>query len=387
MSVSAHDFDILDNRIGVFNFRNVRRVDRMLTVLVIVLAFIGIMCLYSASGVGASKEDYYLRQMLNLFVGTVVAVLIVCIDYRYLVSIAPLLYTGSFFLLVLVTIIGHTAKGGQRWIDFGFRAIQPSELAKVALVYALAWYLSLIKDRIRKFHYLVLAFIIGGVPAFLILVQPSLSTAMTLGPISLAMIYAAGCKRWHLVVLFLIGVSLAPVAYYTVFTPYQRARVDTYLSKSPSKEEVMDKSWQPIQARITVGSGKTYGKGFERGTQTHLRYLPDHHTDFIFALVAEEMGFVGGVFVITMFGLLLLRSLELARRCPEFSGALLGVGATAVLAVHVIINIGITIGLLPVTGLPLPFLSHGGSFYLTTMMCIGTLLNLNIRRDLFGPGS
>lgn len=383
MSVLTKNPELFEDQINVFNLRNIRRIDRMLLAIVLVLAFIGIMCLYSASVSGATIEDYHVRQLLNFLLGCGLAMVIVCLDMRFLISIAPMAYAISIGLLLLVAVIGHTAGGGQRWLNLGFRALQPSEMAKVALIYMLAWYLSQVKERIQKFPYLVLGFIIMGVPAFLILKQPSLSTAMTLGPIALAMIYAAGCKRWHLVALLVIGISAAPVAYFTVLTPYQKSRVDSFMKKEVTKEEAQKKNWQPIQARITVGSGGVYGKGFQQGTQTHLSYLPAHHTDFIFALIAEETGFVGSVFVIVLFGLLLLRALELSRRCPDLAGSLLGVGATTILAVHILLNIAITIGLLPVTGIPLPFLSHGGSFYLTTMMCIGTLLNLNIRRSLF----
>jgi len=230
----------------------------------------------------------------------------------------------------------------------------------------------------------------------MILKQPSLGTAVTFAPILFAMLYIAGCRHWHLGVIVLMGLLVVPVLYWQIkdFDPdlpterrgfyelkhHQKKRIYTFLNPEADPK---DTGWQAVQSKITVGSGGLTGKGFMDGTQTQLKYLPEHHTDFIFSLLAEEAGFVGAMVVLGLFSAFLLRGLQCARDCPDMAGSLLSIGIIALLGFHVFVNIAITIGLMPVTGIPLPFFSYGGSFCLTTMMCVGVLLNVHIRKRVF----
>jgi len=379
MSHTVKDFDLLDAHIGVFHYRNLRQIDWLTLALVFALAAIGLMVLYSASASPAAKAPFFFKQTLFFVMGLGVALFIMCLDFRVVLSLAPLMYGAAVLLLLAVLEFGAEIKGGQRWLVLGPFRLQPSEQTKLVLVFMLAWYFTTIKERIRKLPYFLLTFVIAGIPIALILKQPNLGTAAVLVPVTVAMVYVAGCKWWHLGLLILAGLIAAPVGY-TQLADYQKKRVQAFLN--PEADPTGD-GWQTRQSKITVGSGGLSGKGFRKGTQTMLNYLPEHHTDFIFSLLAEEHGFIGGALVIALFAGLLLRGLRFALACADMSGALLAVGVVTILAFHVFVNVGITLGLMPVTGIPLPFLSYGGSFYLTTMMCIGVLLNVPVRKQLF----
>lgn len=418
MIPTLKEFDLLEAHTTFFNIRNIKRTDPIMALLVLALAAVGLAVLYSASrstsitpvfNLHVDDWPYYQKQGLFLLAGVFLALAIICLDSRFLISLGPVMYAVTVLLLLAVILFGTSAKGGQRWLPVGPFRLQPSEQTKIVVVYMLAWYLSMIKERIRKFPYLLLAFAIVGVPAALILKQPSLGTAMTLIPLAFVMAYAAGCKPRHLALIIVAGILITPTAY-DHLEPYQQARLLSFVYPSDSKNSGPEKEaaetpwqvemlenvgievpkadpqgigWQTRQSKITVGSGGFYGKGFTKGTQTMLNYLPEHHTDFIFSLLAEEKGFIGAAAVICLFAAFLLRGLQFAKDCPDMTGTMLGVGAVTILAFHVFVNIAITIGLMPVTGIPLPFLSYGGNFYLTTMMSVGMLLNIPVRKQLF----
>lgn len=371
--------DLINSQIRIINWRNLRRVDWPLSLLVLMLAAVGVVVLYSANRSAPSETPYYIKQLTFIPIGILLALIIMCIDYRFLVSLAPFFYIVLVGLLVAVMFYGDVAKGAQRWLVVGPIRFQPSEQSKLALIFMLAWYLSTIGRRIEKLPYFLLTFVITAIPGILILKQPNLGTAATLGPITLAMLYMAGCKRWHLAALLAAGAAAAPVAW-GLITEYQRTRVRTIFD--PSSDALGD-GYHTIQSMITVGSGGLSGKGFMEGTQTYLSYLPEHHTDFIFSLLAEEFGFLGSVTVVVLFLMLFLRSLGVAGKSQDLAGSLLAVGIVTLLAFHVFVNIAITIGIAPVTGIPLPFMSYGRSFYLTTMLCMGVLLSVNTRRGFF----
>ncbi len=368
-----------DLRIGAFNIRHVRRLDWILLILVGALAAIGILTLYSANRSASVTPPYYTKQMIFFFGGLLVALVVACMDHRFLLSLAPLGFTALVGLLVAVSFVGETHKGATRWLNLGFAEIQPSEQSKLALIFMLAWFLSIIGRGIEKLPYFILTLLIAAIPSLLILRQPNLGTAATLGPIVFAMLWVAGCKRWHLLAVILAGLVAAPLGW-TQMTDYQRGRVMPFIE--PESVDPEGAGWHTTQSMITVGSGGLNGKGYLKGTQTYLSYLPEHHTDFIFSHLAEDWGFMGSTVVIGVFGLFLLRGLSLAQSSPDLAGALLATGIVTLLGFHVFINIGITAGMMPVTGIPLPFLSYGGSFYLTTMLCVGVLLSIHVRKKV-----
>lgn len=377
--------------VNLVNPRNLLRVDWWLPILALLLAAWGWTLMYSAAR--STDLSYFHRQIIFFVAGIGVAGFFVCVDYRFLVGIAPVMYLGAVGLLLIVYFFGTAAKGSERWLALGPIRLQPSEFAKLITVYMLAWYFTKLGPGIRRLHWFILTFVLVAIPMFLILQQPNLGTAACLGPLTLAMLYVAGCRKWHLAVIILIGLSALPMLWWQMkdFDPetpaeprssielkhYQKMRVYTYLHP---EYDPRGSGWHTLQSRITIGSGGLTGKGYMRGTQTRLKYLPEHHTDFIFSLLAEEFGFVGTVAVIALFVLLLLRGLSYAHDAPDMMGALIATGVVAILAFHIFVNIAITTGLLPVTGIPLPFLSYGGSFYMTTMAGIGALLSVPLRK-------
>jgi len=364
----------------LFALSNLRRVDPILTVLILALSAYGILELYSAGRSMVSPTPHYIKQMMFFAAGWCIALAITCIDYRAIVSLAPFAYSVVLPLLVAVLLVGKKVNGSQRWLDLGPIGFQPSESTKIVMILMMAWYFTLIGRRIEKLPYLLLTFMIAGVPAGLIFMQPNLSTAGVLVPIAGAMLFVAGCRIRHLVGLATLGVVALPFAW-NYLKPYQKQRVLTMVDPSA---DPLGTGYHTIQSQITVGSGGLTGKGYLNGTQTYLRYLPEHHTDFIFSQLAEEFGFVGACIALVLFLCLFWRMLHIARTAADPQGALIAVGCVAMLGFHVFVNISITIGILPVTGIPLPFFSYGGTFCLTTMACMGFIFSVNARRSVAG---
>ena len=406
MAPTTLSFDEHDATMRAVHPRNLGHIDWLMLFFVLALAVVGWRALHSA---GRSIEGSNLleKQIFFFCLGTIVATVLICIDYRLLVSLAPLMYTIAIIALLTVLFVGRAAKGSERWLSLGPFNLQPSEFCKIVLVYMLTWYFTRIGEKIKKFPWFLLAFVITAIPLLLILAQPNLGTAAILVPLVFAMLFVAGCRMRHLLMMLLIGAAIFPLTWFQMkdFNPdpnsrvreqqrlaheqnrepyelhfHQKMRIHTFLNP---ETDPRGSGWQTIQSKITVGSGGLTGKGYMQGTQTRLDYLPEHHTDFIFSQVAEEHGFVGVVGVIALFAAFLLRGLMFARHCPEIMGTLLATGVVTFLAFHVFVNIAITVGLLPVTGLPLPFLSYGGSFYITTMAGVGILMNVPMRKHVF----
>jgi rod shape determining protein RodA len=418
--VGQGDFDVRDARISVINYSNLKRIDWFMALIVLALVLAGWLALYSAS---QYSGGYFSRQVVAFFVGLTIAAVIIVIDYRFVVLFAPAMYLAAVTTLFAVLEFGHTAKGSERWLQIGPVGVQPSELTKLVMVYFLAWYLSTIGDRIKNFFWFALTFVLVAIPMFLILKQPNLGTALCMAPLCVVMLFVAGCRWRHMAMVILVGLSIFPFLWWQMrdfdpnafkrdrgrtvaaasseadasaavaggtedksfldhleLKPYQKMRIYAFLHPEADKG---DSGWQTYQSLITVGSGGLSGKGYMQGTQTKLKWLPEHHTDFIFSVVAEEIGFIGASVIIALFAIFLLRGLMFAGDCPDMTGTLIAVGVVTVLGFHIFVNIAITLGLMPVTGIPLPFLSYGRSFYITTMMCVGVLMNIPMRRKLF----
>ncbi|MCK5862187.1 MAG: rod shape-determining protein RodA [Candidatus Hydrogenedentes bacterium] len=394
MSYSGRQMQHKNTSVTLVNFRNLLHIDLWLPLIAVALAIIGWFVMYSAAR--STNILYFNRQILFFFIGIIALVFFVSLDYRFFVSMAPLSYFGAVILLLAVMFFGTVVKGSERWISLGSFRLQPSEFTKLVMVFTLTWYLTKIGDKIKKAHWFLLTFFITAIPMGLILKQPNLGTAASLGPLTLIMLYIAGCKKRHLAIIILLGLSLVPVLWWQMnnFDPktptqsrtffelkhYQKMRVYTYLNP---EYDPRGSGWHTLQSKITIGSGGLSGKGYMQGTQTRLNYLPEHHTDFIYSLLAEEFGFVGAIAVIALFLILLLRGLLFAYDSSDMAGTLLATGVITIFAFHIFVNIAITTGMLPVTGIPLPFLSYGGSFYLTTMAGIGILLSVRLRRQAY----
>ena len=364
-----------------FDRRLISHFDWILLLLTLALLSVGVLAVYSATyQVEKRLSPWAIRQLSWSALGMIGMFAAFAIDYRRLERWVYPVYGISLSLLLLVPILGSFGGGARRWIDLGFFSLQPSELAKVALLLVLA----------RFFHYyappqgygvreLLYPALLVGLPAGLVLAEPNLGTATILGLIFLSLVFAAGIRLRTLGLAAMAVASILPILWQHM-KPYQRDRISSFLHPDL---DPLGSGYHMLQSKITVGSGMLWGKGFLQGTQNRLDFLPEKHTDFVFAVLAEEWGFVGAVIVLALYGALLARLLLIAWRARDRFGSLLAVGAASIIFWQLLINIGMNIGILPVVGVPLPLLSYGGSSLLTVMMTLGLALNVSTRRFLF----
>jgi rod shape determining protein RodA len=340
-----------------------------------VLLFIGLVILFSASKGVLVGESIFLKQCLWLIIATVLCVFIKRIDYRDFQQIAPLLYFIIILLLTAVLFIGQG--GASRWIRLGIFNLQPSEFAKLVTVITLAAYLA--EKDIKRFPVLLVTLFIVGIPFLLVLKQPNLGTAFIFIVIFFAIIYQAGATKGQIITLFLMGVFSSPFMWF-IMKPYQRERILTFLN--PMRDP-LGKGYNLIQSIITIGSGGFFGKGFLRGTQTKLAFLPEYHTDFIFCAFAEEFGFIGVVVLLGIYFMFFKCIAEVIYYTRERFAKLLATGILAIFIAHVVINTGMTMGLFPVVGIPLPFISYGGSSLLVSLISVVLVVNIKENTIMF----
>ncbi len=364
----------------MFDRRLLEDFDWVLLLLVTLISIIGFVAIYSASYSYGTETPYFKRQVLWFFVGLGVMTLVTMVDYRIMERFSPLLHLVMIFLLVLVLFYGSGGVGSRvhRWFRIGPMNFQPSELVKFTLVLYLAYFFN---DSRRigdlGFRELLWPAIITLVPFVLILKQPNYGTAGVLIFVFVLIIYLVGVR--HKIILIISGISFVsiPFAWEFLLIQYHRDRIKTLFD--PDKDP-LGKGYQIIQSKIAVGSGQFWGKGYMKGTQAHLDFLPERHTDFIFSVFTEEWGFVGGVTLVALYAFLLLWCLRLVGKSKDRSGTIITVGVTAIMAFQVVINVLMVLGMFPIVGLPLPFLSYGGSAMISQMIGIGLILNVRMRR-------
>ena len=320
------------------------------------------------------------KQILFLIVGIITAFITVMIPTQRVGKYAYGFYGACVFLLFVVSVFGVIIKGSQRWIDLGPIHFQPSEITKMGVILALSRYLSTHPSPRGglKLKGLIVPFLIFLLPMLLILKQPDLGTAMSIGAIGFTMVLFSGVNFRSLALLFAIGISAMYPAWLHLHD-YQKRRVLVLIDP---EADPLGSGYHILQSKIAVGSGELFGKGFLQGSQTQLQFLPEHSTDFIFSVLAEEWGFVGCMFVLGLYLLLLYKLCGVLRKCRDSFSLFLVVGMIAYIYCHVLINIGMVIGLLPVVGIPLPLFSYGGSSLLSNMMAIGIALGVSVRRRM-----
>jgi rod shape determining protein RodA len=365
---------MFDRRL-LFNF------DWTLLLTVLALAAIGIASLYSAtSGWETTSTPIYLKQLSWLGIGLLIALGMCCFDYRHLEHMGFNLYLVNLLLLAAVLVVGKTSMGATRWLDFGVFNLQPSEVMKIVIIITLARYFSehghLQGHTLRE---LVRPFALVAVPVVLTMKQPDLGTALLILFIAVVMILFAGIRRSTLTVLGVLG-TLAAGGGWFLLRDYQKQRILTFLNP---ESDPLGSGYHIIQSKIAVGSGGLFGKGYMQGTQSQLSFLPERHTDFAFSVFAEEWGFVGSFFLLMLYLFLIVWGIYIARCAADRFGTFLAVGVVAMLFWHIVVNLGMVIGLLPVVGVPLPLFSYGGTSMVTTMIGTGLLLNVSMRRFMF----
>lgn len=351
----------------------------MLTV-ILALCALGLLMQYSASG--GHFKVFALKQSVSMVIGLALMVCIAVMTTPMLLRTAYIFYGICVVLLIIVEVMGIIGMGAQRWIGVGAFNIQPSELMKLGIVLALARYFHHAPlDGRRHYMLLIVPAILTLIPVALILKQPNLGTATICAIIAFSMCWMAGI-RWYYFAAAIGSVAAAvPVAYHFLHD-YQKRRVQTFLDPD---SDPLGAGYNIIQSKIAIGSGGFFGKGLLQGSQGQLDFLPEKQTDFIFTMLAEELGFIGALVLLALYAFLLMFAMALAVKCRHTFGRLLAAGVAAMLFVHIFINMAMVMGLIPVVGVPLPFLSYGGSFMLATLMACGLLMHVYVNREASLP--
>ncbi|WP_431268204.1 rod shape-determining protein RodA [Dankookia sp. P2] len=356
------------------------RIPWLFVLLLSAVAAIGYVALYSA---GNGPEAYAAKHALRFGFGLVLMLSIAVVDIRLIARIAWVGYALGVGLLVLVLLHGNVGKGAQRWIDIGPLQLQPSKLMKIMLALGLAaWFRRASWERVGNLFFLVPPAVMVLVPVGLILKQPNLGTGLITAMIGGAIFFAAGVRLWKSALILAAVGTAAPIAY-DHLRDYQKARITTFLDP---ESDPLGAGYNIIQSKIALGSGGMWGKGFLQGTQGHLNFLPEKQTDFIFTMIAEEFGLVGALGTLGLLSLVVVFCYLVAFRCRHQFGRLLAVGLGTNIFLYVFVNIAMVTGSIPVGGVPLPLISHGGSAMLTTMLGFGLLMSVHVHRDAeFGP--
>jgi rod shape determining protein RodA len=364
--------------------RPLRHLDPVLLVVAFALAVIGVVMIYSAGRASLTAQHldpnvFVRKQTIFLVGGAVLVALAASFDYRFLKVYAGMIYIASLVLLVLVrTPLGANIRGSQRWFQvLGFQ-FAPSELAKLALIAMLAAFLSELRTHDLSLQDVYRATAIAAVPGLLVFLQPDLGTSIVLASILVGVLVVAGARARHLAILGLTALVLMFGAFQLgVVKDYQVARLTSWLDPTNDPQRT---DYNKQQAEIAIGSGGMFGRGYLNGTQTNLDFVPEQHTDFIFTVVGEEFGFAGAMFILLLFGLLIWRAYRIAVLSKDPFGTYVAAGIASMFAIQMFVNVGMTLGIMPITGIPLPFVSYGGSSLLTNSVAVGLLLNIHMRR-------
>ncbi len=360
----------------MFERRLYFHIDWLTVVALLALCAMGVAMIYSTTH-GGSNSGLYIRQMAAIAIGLVAMFACLMVDYRMLADYAVVLYVLVLLLLAAVLAFGMMGGGARRWIPLPFFALQPSEFAKVAVALLLAKYFDGVRRAAPSATDLAIGGAITAVPFVLIAREPDLGTAITLVTILLAVAFVAGLRMKLVVVMLVAAVLVSPLAWRYALRDYQKSRISTFLDPELDPRGA---GYQQIQARISVGSGGVWGKGFLKGTQGQLRFLPVAWNDFVFSVYAEEQGLVGVVVALALYLFVIVRSLEAARLAKDRLGAYLVMGVLSAFMFQVLYNVTMSAGLVPVRGFTLPLMSSGGSSMIATLAGFGLVLNVRMRR-------
>ncbi len=360
---------------------NTSRYDLSIVWVALVLIGIGITNLYSATFTSAAESQVWKSQFMWVGIGSVACFVSYFFHYRVLERFAYFAYAANLFLLLVVLVVGRSILGAKRWIALGPFTIQPSEFMKITIAWTLAKYFH---DDAQREYYdlksLMVPVLLVLLPVLLVMAQPDLGTAMIILAVSGSMMLFVRISPRILFTVGLTAVICLPVVYKFGLKDYQRQRLITFLNP---QNDPRGAGYNSIQSMIAVGSGQFIGKGYKKGTQSQLNFLPEHHTDFIFSVFSEEHGFVGFVVLISLYISLLLSALKIAYGSNDKFGMLFGMGLASLFFWHVFINIGMTTGIMPIVGVPLPFMSYGGSFMVSCMLAIALLTNIANKKSMF----
>lgn len=348
---------------------------KTLVILIIINCLYGFVILYSA---GYNHLDQWaFKQIINFLIFFPVMIFIAYMDLKVIFKYSYIFYFVVLSMLLLVELFGHSAMGAKRWLNIGGIRLQPSEPAKIAIVLCLARYFHSLKaEYIGKVRYLIPAIIAVIIPSILIIKQPDLGTGMVLLGISGMIFFVSGVRLWKFVAL--ISASLISLPFiWSKLHDYQKKRIEVFLNPD---QDPLGSGYNIIQSKIAIGSGGLFGKGLGQGTQSHLSFLPEHQTDFIFGCLAEDLGFIGTAVLIILYAVIIYMSLSIAINAKNVFGKIVATGVTSIFFCHVCINIGMVSGLLPVVGIPLPLISYGGTMMASILIGFGLILNIHVNQ-------
>ena len=362
----------------IINKRWLRRTDLVLIAAVAAIIIISLVIIGSATHINTPSEERYWfvqRQGIFAIINAGIVVFLMNFDYKMLKQYGHKMYAFNLIMLLAVMFVGQSALGAQRWIQLGPITLQPSEFSKLIMIVSLA---ALMEDKLGKINTLkdflpIAAYV--GIPFLLVLKQPDLGTSLVFMAIFFGMLFASGVRLKLLGGIMAAGVAAMPLLWHFL-KDYQKQRIMVFLDPNV---DPLGSGYHIIQSKIAIGSGMLWGKGLFEGSQSQLNFLPENHTDFIFAVVGEELGFVGAVILLLLYLVVLRRGIKIAREAQDNFGMLMAVGITSMLAFHVLVNVGMTAGIMPVTGIPLPYMSYGISALTTNMMALAILLNIHLR--------
>ena len=379
--------DLVASRTFAQERRPVRHIDWVLIAISIVLSVVGLFLLYSATSQtlrqgGFDPFDRVNKQAITMVLGAGVAIALACVDYRFWKIYAGFIYIGSIASLILVRVpgLGSTDSTGtaQRWFQLGPLQITPSEFTKLAIIITLGAVLTNIRTPEPTLRDLVKVLVLAAVPLALVFLGPDIGTSIGIAAIVVGMLIVAGTKLRHLLVLSVVGVVAIVLVFQTsAIEDFQKERITAFLDRQSVSSDVR---YNLDQSLIAVGSGGLLGKGYLQGLQTNLDYVPEQHTDFIFTVAGEEFGFVGALAVLALYALLLWRSIRIAWLAKDPFGTYVAAGIASMFAIQMFVNVGMVIGIMPITGIPLPFLSYGGTSILVSFAAIGMLESIHMRR-------
>lgn len=364
-----------------FEKRQSRDFDKTLLFVTLAIFIIGLSTIYSATQARdmAFAESFILRQMNSFIIALVVLVLCIRVSYQKFVDLAYVFFVVNIVLLVLVLLLGRARLGAQRWFSLGSFAFQPSEFIKIVLILALANYIGGRKNTMGPAARLVPPMILLAAPFLLVVIQPDLGTALLMIPVFFAMLLLGGARVKYIVIIMALGFLAMPF-FWHFLRDYQRQRLLVFLNPNI---DPLGAGYTIIQSKIAIGSGGLIGKGWLAGTQNQLNFLPERHTDFIFSVIGEEWGFLGALTLVLLYFLMVKRALTIASSTSDIYGKLIANGIAVLFSFQVVVNISMTIGLMPVVGIPLPLVSYGGSSLIATFAAIGLLINIGMRRSTF----
>ena len=352
-----------------------------LFIIIAALCIISLISLHSTSYTpgGLLTKDFAKLQLIWILISFAIVFFVLKYGYVKLLDKAYILYAVNIILLLMVLLIGKTRLGARRWISLGFFFLQPAELCKVTFILALVRYIADRQGKLNNIHGFITPFIATIVPMVLIVMQPDLGTALTLLPIFFIVLFASGVKKKYLFLPIIAAISSSPFLW-SILKVYQKNRILVFLNPN---SDPLGAGYTVIQSKIAIGSGGMLGKGWMAGTQNQLNFLPERHTDFIFSVIGEEWGFLGTAAVLVLFLLLFIRLLRIVDYTSDLAGKLLVIATTALIWFHVTVNIAMSMGLMPTVGLPLPFLTYGGSNLVAMMLLVALAKSVEQRRKVF----